>query len=164
MVNQKGQFPLDARVSTRVSGRTKRLLKKLKEKGHSENDVITYGALKLSDEPLLLDWEIGELDAEIKNLKSILFELENRKQAKLNRLKIINPKLIDDDTLNSMLVDSARDYAQEIFDSHGEGSCEMLEKRKNSVRVAGEEFGYDPSEFLDEVRVQLKNILSDNSV
>lgn len=164
MVNQKGQFPLDSKVSARVKGSTKRLLKKLKSRGHTESDVIEYGALKLAEEPLLLDWEIGELDLEIKSLKSKLFELENRKQAKLNRLKIIAPKLIDQDVLNNMLRESAHDFAQEIFDSHGGDSLSMIEKRRKSVRVAGEEFGYDPDDFLKEVRFQLENIMSDNDV
>ena len=164
MVNQKGEFPLDEKISARVKGSTKRLLKKLRSKGHTEADVIEYGALKLAEEPLLLDWEIGELDLEIKHLKSVLFDLENKKQAKLNRLKCIAPKLIDQDILNNMMVESAKDFAQEIFDSHKGNSLGMVEKRRKSVRVAGEELGYEPDVFVDEVVCQLKIILSDNDV
>lgn len=162
MVNQKGEFPLDAKVSARVKGSTKRLLKKLKQAGHTEGDVIDYAATQLAEEPILLEWEIGELDIKINFHDSESAKFKALKQAKMNRLRCIAPKRLDDETLQSMLVNSAREYAQEIFDSHGESSLEMLEKRKNSVKVFGDELGYDELEFLNEVRDQLKIICQTN--
>ena len=158
MVNQKGEFPLDAKISARVKSSTKRLLKKLKQSGHAESDVIEFAAKQLAEEPVLLEWEIGELEESIHYLESQLSDLKGKKQAKMNRLRCIAPKRLDEDVLHDMLVSSAKDCALEIFNSHGDNSLEMLEKRKNSVKVTGEEWGYDPIVFLDEVRTQLKLI------
>lgn len=158
MVNQKGEFPLDAKISARVKSSTKRLLKKLKQSGHAESDVIEYAAKQLAEEPILLEWEIGELDYDIHNLESQLSDLKGKKQAKMNRLRCIAPKRIDEDVLQDMMIASAKDFAKDIFNSHGEDSLEMLEKRKNAVRVTAKDWGYDPQKFLDEVRNQLKII------
>jgi len=151
-----GEFPLEEKVSVRVDGKTKRLLKKLKDKGHNEREVLTFGALKLADEPLLLEWEIGEMDVELSAMESALFALKSRKQAKLNRLKVIAPDKLDEATLNNLLVESAKEYAQEIVSAHGLDSLSMIEKRKKAVLVTGEEWGYDPQLFLDEVRNQIR--------
>lgn len=158
MVNQKGEFPLDSKVSARVKSSTKRLLKKLKQLGHTESDVIEYAAIQLAEEPILLEWEIGELDLEIHQLESELSELKGKKQAKMNRLRCIAPKRLDEDVLHDIMVASAKEYAEDIFKSHGDNSLVMLEKRKNSVKVVGEDWGYDPVLFLKEVRNQLKII------
>lgn len=169
MVNQKGEFPLDAKVSARVKSSTKRLLKTLKSKGHSESDVIEYAAMKLAKEPLLLEWEIGELDQQIANVESSLFELKSRRQAKLNRLKIINPEKIDNDVLNNLMVESAKDYAlsikQKMIKAYGNVDMGKLNNPSSvsSIRNTGEEWGYDPDKFLEEVKHQLK-LMSDNDV
>ncbi|MBO6274811.1 MAG: hypothetical protein J6M91_04615, partial [Methanobrevibacter sp.] len=115
MVNQKGEFPRSERVSVRVTPSTKRLLKKLKEMGYYESDVIDYAASRLAKEPILLEWEIGELKLKmIENEKEGL-ELKALHQAKLNRLKQIAPKMIDDDTLQSMMVEDAKDFVKDMI-------------------------------------------------
>ena len=166
MVNQKGEFPCDARISARVSGSTKRLLQKLKSKGHTEADVVEYAAKQLAKEPTLIDWEIGELDLEISALESKLYGLKSKRQAKLNRLKIIAPKMIDEDTLRGLMVDSAKEYASDIVNSRDNFSMDVLDNHiaKASIMSTGEEWGYDPILFLEEVRVQVKKLLSDNDV
>ena len=129
-----------------------------KSKGHTESDVIEYGAMKLADEPLLLDWEIGELDEQIHYYESILFNLKSKKQAKLNRLKIVNPKMIDEDTLSNMLVDSAKDYALSLVKGQDNFDMSRLENpvAKSSIMSTGKEWGYDELLFLEEVRKQVK--------
>lgn len=170
MVNQKGEFPLDAKVSARVKSSTKRLLKKLKDRGHHESDVIEFAAMKLADEPLLLDWEIGELDQQIADCESVLFELKSRKQAKLNRLKIVAPKMIDDDVLNNLMVESAKEYAisikEKMIVAYGKVDLEKLDNPASvsGIRNDGKEWGYDPDMFLEEVKAQLKIVMSDTSV
>lgn len=160
MVNQKGEFPMTARVSTRVPGSTKRLLKKLKQSGHSESDVIEYAAKQLSKEPVLLDWEIGEYDLQIAECEANLFELKAKRQAKLNRLKLIAPKMIDEDTMNNMLIESAKDYARTLVSSRDNFSVDLLDNptAKASVRSVGDEWGYDSGKFLVEVRKQVRLI------
>lgn len=161
---------MDAKVSARVKGSTKRLLKKLKSKGHTESDVIEYAALKLAEEPLLLDWEIGELDRLITNYESKLFELKSLRQAKLNRLKIIAPKMLDDDVLNGLLIESAREYAvsikEKMVNAYGKVDLGKLDNPHSisSIRNDGSEWGYDPDIFLEEVKNQLKILMSDNDV
>lgn len=168
MVNQKGEFPLDSKVSARVKSSTKRLLKKLKTKGHTESDVIEYAAKQLANEPILLDWEIGELDLRINVVESELYELKARKQAKLNRLKIVAPKMIDQDTMNNLMKESAKEYLDSIIESReklGEKlSFSDLDNHnaKNSIRATAREWGYDELAFLEEVLNQA--VLSDRVV
>lgn len=164
MVNKKGEFPRDAKVSARVKSSTKRLLKKLKDKGHHESDVIEYAAMKLADEPLLLDWEIGELDQEIADYESGLFELKSRRQAKLNRLKCIAPKMIDETTLSNMLVDSAKEYALSLVKGKDDFDLSRLDNpvAKRSIMSTGKEWGYDELKFLDEVRNQVRLLCQTN--
>lgn len=157
MVNKRKEFPLDAQVSARVTSKTKRLLKKLKQKGHTENDIIEYGALKLSDEPLLLDWEIGELKINIASLKSELHEKEALLEAKINRLKIIAPQLLDSAVLDKLLLESAKEYAKERYSARSskglECSVRMLDNNltKQEIKETGESFGFDGDLFLDAV-------------
>ena len=155
MVNQKGEFPMNARVSTRVHESTKRLLKSLP---YTEAEVIRIGAQYLADEGNLLAWQIGELKLEINEMKAKLHAKEAYLQAKENRLRVIAPKKLDAETLQSMLVESARDMAEEIFDGRGSDSLVALENStaKQSVMSRGRELGYDPLEFLIEVKNQLE--------
>ena len=156
MVNQKGEFPRDAKVSARVRSSTKRLLKQLKQKGHHESDVIEYAAKQLADEPILLEWEIGELDIQIADINKIQAELVARRQAKLNRLRCIAPKRIDEDTMRTMLLNAAKEIAKDIVDAHGDNSLVMIEKRKNSIKVTAKDLGFPPFEFFDEVKKQVE--------
>ena len=170
MVNQKGEFPRTERVSVRVTARTKRLLETLKKKGHSEADVIDYAASQLAKEPVLLEWEIGELELKMIDNEKEGLELKALHQAKLNRLKQIAPKLIDEDTLNSMMVESAKDYVKEMVRRAEKMDFVLSIEDFNNhdtirvIRSTGEEWGYNPDSFLDEVKKQAGIILSDISV
>lgn len=170
MVNQKGEFPRTERVSVRVTAKTKRLLETLKKKGHSEADVIDYAASQLAQEPILLEWEIGELKLKMIDNEKEGLELKALHQAKLNRLNQIAPKLIDEDTRNSMMVDSARDYVEDMIRRAKKMQFELsIEDFNNhetmkSIRSAGHEWGYDKEKFLDEVKKQAKILLSDKNV
>ncbi len=155
MVNQKGEFPKDARISARVHPSTKRLIKKL---NHTEAEIVDYAAKQLASEPILLEWEIGEIDLKVARLNSELYELEALKQAKLNRLKCISPERLDDETLANMLLESARECALDIVKNHEGCDVSILDNKThaNGVKAIGKEWGYDPYNFLSEVRNQLK--------
>ena len=150
MVNQKGEFPKDARISARVHPSTKRLIQKLK---HTEAEVVEYAAKQLAKEPILLEWEIGEIDLKLANLRAEEHQLEALKQAKLNRLKCISPERLDDETLHNMLVDSARECALEIMENHEDCDVSILDNRNhaNGVKAVGKEWGYDPHDFLKSI-------------
>lgn len=170
MVNQKGEFPTDARISARVKGSTKRLLKRLKEKGHTEASVVEYAARLLAEEPVLLEWEIGEIDLKLAELDSEKYSLESEKQAKLNRLRMIAPKRLDEDTLYNMMKSHAKDYVVDSINRANRfgKSINAGDFKKSSafssMRSYGEDLGYDPSKFADEVVVQAEILLSDNVV
>lgn len=155
MVNQKGEFPMKARVSTRVHESTKRLLKQLP---YTEAEVIKIGALYLADESNLLEWQIGEERLEIERMKAELHSKEALLRAKQNRLRMIAPKKLDEHTLKLMLEDAARDTAETIFNRYGKDSLENLENplAKSSIRSEGKDLGYDPEDFLVEVKNQLQ--------
>lgn len=155
MVNQKGEFPMKARVCTRVHESTKRLLKKLP---YTESEVIKIGAEYLADESTLLEWQIGEEKLEISQMKSTLHAKEAHLRAKQNRLRLIAPKKLDEDTLKLMLKEAARDMAETIFKERGVDSLVKLESplAKSSIRSQGKDVGYDPDDFLVEVKNQLQ--------
>ncbi|MBQ2651926.1 MAG: hypothetical protein IJF83_00065 [Methanobrevibacter sp.] len=155
MVNQKGEFPMKARVSTRVHESTKRLLKSLP---YTEAEVIRIGAQYLAEESNRLEWEIGELKAEISRIKSKVHSKEALLQAKQNRLRMVAPKKLDEETLRSMLVESARDFAEQIYKAHGDDSIVDIEKptAKSSVMREGRDLGYNQLDFLIEVKNQLQ--------
>lgn len=154
MVNQKGEFPMKARVCTRVHESTKRLLKKIP---YTEAEVIKIGAEYLADESTLLEWQIGEEQMEISKMKSALHAKEAHLRAKQNRLRLIAPKKLDKTTLKMMLEDSARDTAETIFNRYGGDCLERLENplAKSSIRSEGKDLGYDGDDFLVEVKNQL---------
>jgi len=155
MVNQKGEFPMKARVSTRVHESTKRLLKQLP---YTEAEVIKIGAEYLADESNLLKWEIGELDVDIEKLKSQLHAKEALRKAKQNRLRMIAPKQLDAETLQTMLEDAANDVADRIYSNYGEKSIGKLNTplAKSSIRSEGNDLGYNPEGFLIEVKNKLE--------
>ena len=155
MVNQKGEFPMKARVSTRVHESTKRLLKSLP---YTEAEVIRIGAQYLAEESNLLEWEIGELKEEISKMKSKVHAKESLLQAKQNRLRMVAPKKLDEETLRSMLVESAKDYAEQIYKAHGGDSIVAIENptAKSSIMSEGRELGYNQLDFLVEVKNQLQ--------
>lgn len=170
MVNQKGEFPLDAKVSARVKGSTKRLLKKLKKRGHHESDVIEYAARQLSNEPLLLEWEIDELELQMISLEKELVELRALHKAKLLRLKEVAPKRLDKETLNNLMLDNAKEFVEDIIkrnerlgnDLNIDDLCNP--KTLSHIRKYAEDLNYDPDEFSKEVFNQLRIRLSDNNV
>ena len=146
---------MKARVSTRVHESTKRLLKSLP---YTEAEVIKIGAEYLADESNLLAWQIGELKLEINDMKSELHAKEAYLQAKLNRLRVISPTKLDAETLQSMLVESARDMADEIYRSRGDDAIMAIENptAKSSIISEGRDLGYNGLDFLIEVKNQLQ--------
>ena len=150
-MNQKGEFPMKARVCTRVHESTKRLLKSLP---YTEAEVIKIGAQHLADESNLLSWQIGELKLEIAKLKSEVHSRESKLQAKQNRLRMIAPQKLDQETLQFLLVESASDLAEVIFNRHGLDSLKHIELNtaKASVISEGRELGYNGLDFLVEVK------------
>lgn len=146
---------MKARVSTRVHESTKRLLKSLP---YTEAEVIRIGAQYLAEESNRLEWEIGELKAEISRIKSKVHSKEALLQAKQNRLRMVAPKKLDEETLRSMLVESARDFAEQIYKAHGDDSIVDIEKptAKSSVMREGRDLGYNQLDFLIEVKNQLQ--------
>lgn len=155
MVNQKGEFPMKARVSTRVHESTKKLLKSLP---YTEAEVIRIGALYLAEEANMLEWEIGELKSEISQMKSDVHSKESLLHAKQNRLRMVAPKKLDEETLRSMLVESAKDYAEQIYKAHGDNSIVAIENptAKSSIMSTGRDWGYNQLDFLIEVKNQLQ--------
>ena len=169
MVNQKGEFPRDAKVSARVHGSTKRLLKKLREKGHHESDVIEYAAKQLASEPLLLEWEIDELELQMISLEKELVEIRALHKAKLLRLKEIAPKRLDKETLNNLMLDNAKEFAEDIIKRNERFNNDLNiddlhnPKTISHIREYAENLDYDPDEFSKEVFNQLIIQLSDNN-
>lgn len=151
------EFPREEHITARVSGKTKRKLKTLP---YSYAEVLTIGADYLSKEINLLEYEKGELEIDIAGLRKEIAKKEEELHNINNRIRIVNPRKLDKETLESLINDTALDYAQEIFDAHGVDSVERIERRmgKRSIFSKAEEWGYDQGKFMKLVRLHVQNL------
>ena len=158
--------PKDERISARVSSSTIRQLSKLP---YSYGEVLEIGAEHLSNEKNRLSWEKGELELEIASLRKKLAEREAKLVAINNRLRVIDPHLLDKETLTGLIEFAANDFALEVYSVHGVGSLDRIgiDKIKHSVYSTAREWGYDADNFYNLVVDQLKKLchtgMSDNS-
>lgn len=148
----------DVKVSARITSRTKRQIDLLKKYNLSE--IISIGAEYLSTESNKLTFEKGELELEIAELKSELHEKEAHLTAINNRLRIIAPRELDEETLRKMLVESAVETAERIFRMHGVDSLEKMStgRSRNSLRAMADDLGFDEEDFLAEVEIQIRKM------
>lgn len=157
MVNQKGEFPKSEIINMRVHPRIKR---KAKELPFSYAEIFEVGIDNLAKEIDLLMFQKGELEMEISTLKKDVHSMEAKLTAINNRIRIINPTKLDKETLDVLINDSASDYAQTIFDAHGENSLERvhLDQGRHAVLSTAREWGYDGTKFFNLVEVYLKKL------
>ncbi|WP_091698998.1 hypothetical protein [Methanobrevibacter gottschalkii] len=157
MVNQKGEYPKSEVINMRVHPRIKR---KAKELPYSYAEIFEIGCDKLAKEINLLMYQKGELELDIANLKKEVHSKEANLTAINNRIRIINPRKLDKETLDGLINDSARDYATDIFNAHGENSLMRIEldQAKHAVLTTAREWGYDGTKFLNLVRDNLKKL------
>ena len=140
-------FPKECRVSARVSGKTYRLLKEIP---YSYGEILAVGAEYMASETERLKWEKGELEVDIENLKKQLHENERHLKAINNLLRLKSPKSLNPDELQELIKDAAKDYADEIYNTHEENSLERIQNKniQASVHRIARDLGYDPNEFL----------------
>ena len=157
MVNQNGEFPMDQRVSIRLHISEK---KQAQDLPFTFREIFIYGMRALSHEETMLKFRIGERERSLAEMKSEVHRLEALLSADKNRLRMIAPAELDESTLSSMIVDSAREYAESIFHRHGEYSLRSIENNvaKSSIRSEGRELGYDGESFLIEVKNYLEEL------
>ena len=149
MVNQKGEFSKSDIINMRVHPRIKR---KAKELPFTYGEIFEVGIENLSKEIDRLMYKKGELELDIAELKKEIHAKEANLTAINNRIRIINPTKLDKETLDVLINDSARDYAQTIFDAHGVDSLERINKldqAKHTILSTAREWGYDGTKFLE---------------
>lgn len=151
----KEEFPRDHHITARISGRTKRKIQKLP---YSYGDILEIGAEYVSKEINRLEWEKGELELELAELRKLTAEKEAKLHITNNRIRIVNPRKLDKDTLNDLISDTALDYAREIFDAHGKDSLKRIDSKvaKSSIFETAKEWGYDQLRFSELVRKHLE--------
>lgn len=156
-MNMNGEFPMDQRVSIRLHVSEKNQAKDLP---FTYREIFIYGMRALSHEETMLKFRIGERERSLAEKKSEVHRLEALLSADKNRLRMIAPDEVDESTLSSMLVDSAKEYAESIFNRHGEQSLRHIENSvaKSSIRSEGRELGYDGEKFLIEVKNYLEEL------
>lgn len=152
--------PKTEMVTARVSSKTKRQLSKLP---YSVAEVLEIGAEYVSSESNKLDFEKGELELEISRLKKVISEKEHKLTAINNRLRIIAPSKVDEETLQKLLVSAAKNYANDLIATYDDMDIETVLYRlehvplaKSSIRSVGEEWGFDSEKFLVEVKNHLE--------
>lgn len=140
-------FPKEYRVSARVTGKTYRLLKEIP---YSYGEILAFGADYMASEIQRLKWEKGELEVDIEDLKKQLHEKKGHLKAVNNRLRFKSPQSLNPDELQELIQDAAKEYADEVYDTHKENSLERIknEKIQMSVHRTARWWGYDPNEFL----------------
>ena len=90
----KEEFPRDHHITARISGRTKRKIQKLP---YSYGDILEIGAEYVSKEINRLEWEKGELELELAELRKLTAEKEAKLHITNNRIRIVNPRKLDKD-------------------------------------------------------------------
>lgn len=157
MVNQNGEFPLEEVISIRLHASER---KRAKDLPQTYREIFLYGLNALSNEQVRLKFEIGRLEKIVAEEESKVNANKSLLAAKKNRLRMIAPKELDEDTLASMLVDSARECAMAIFNRHGKGSIIKIENSlaKQSIKSEGRDLGYDEESFFVEVKNQLEEL------
>lgn len=165
-MNMNGEFPMDQRVSIRLHISEK---KQAQDLPFTYREIFMYGLRALSHEETMLKFSIGSLEETLAEKEAEVYSLKALVSAKKNRLRMIAPQELDESTLRSMLVDSAREYASSIFNRHGGHSLRSIESSvaKSSIRSEGRELGYDGEKFLVEVKNYLEDlcqtVVSDSS-
>ena len=156
VVNQNGEFPMDQRVSIRLHISEK---KQAQDLPFTYREIFMYGLRALSNEETMLKFSIGAIEERLADKESDVHSLRALLAAKKNRLRMIAPHELDESTLKSMLLDSAREYAESIFNRHGDDSLRHLESHvaKSSIRSEGRDLGYDGEKFL----IEVKNLLEE---
>ena len=156
-MNQKGEFPLDEVISIRLHASEK---KRSKDLPMTYREIFIYGLNSLSDEKTRLKFEIDNLKESIFQDESELNADKSLLAAKKRRLRMIAPAELDDSTLASMLVDSAKEYAFSIFNRYGENAILKIENHlaKQSIRSEGRDLGYNEDDFFIEVKNQLEDL------
>lgn len=157
LVNQNGEFPMDQRVSIRLHISEK---KQAQDLPFTYREIFMYGLHALSHEETMLKFDIGSLEESLAEKEADVHSLRALLAAKKNRLRMIAPQELDESTLKSMLIDSAREYAVSIFKRHGEESLCRIESSaaKSSIRSEGRDLGYDGEKFLVEVKNYLEEL------
>lgn len=156
-MNMNGEFPLEEVITIRLHASEK---KRAKDLAQTYREIFTYGLNALSDEKVRLKFEIGRLEESVAKEESKVNADKSLLAAKKNRLRMIAPKELDENTLASMLVDSARELALSIFNRYGDDSILKIESSlaKQSIRSEGRELGYDEDSFFVEVKNQLEDL------
>lgn len=152
-----GEFPKEDTITIRVHA---------SEKQKAQNIPFTYyeifkvGLDHLSKEIHQLEERKSVLEVKIADNQAILSENIAELTAINNRIRIIAPSRLDKDTLNQMINDAARDYAQEIYNAHGNESLIRLDgdMARHSVLETGREWGYDGNTFFNLVKKYLKEL------
>lgn len=149
--------PKDEIISFRTHPKYKRQSQKLP---CTYEDIFLAGLIHLSKEINLLEHEKGELELEKANLEERVSQINTRVTEINNRIRVIAPKRLDKETLDVMINDAAKEYAQDIFASWGADSLSKLqvERLKKTVIHCGRDWGYDGSKFLKLVEEHLKEL------
>lgn len=152
-----GEFPMDQRVSIRLHISEK---KQAQDLPFTYREIFVYGLRALSNEETMLKFSIGSLEESLAEKEADVHSLKALLSAKKNRLRMIAPHELDESTLRSMLVDSAREYAISIFNRHGIDSLRKIEgdMAKSSIRSEGRDLGYDGGKFFVEVKNYLEEL------
>jgi len=156
-MNMTGEFPLEEVISIRLHASER---KRAKDLSQTYREIFLYGLNALSNEQVRLKFEIGKLEEKVATGEAKVNADKSLLAAKKNRLRLIAPAELDEDTLASMLVESAREYAQTIFNRHGNDSIIKIEGHlaKQSIKSEGRDLGYNEDSFFIEVKNQLEEL------
>lgn len=150
-----GEFPKEETITIRLHASEK---KKARDIPFTYYEIFRLGLNHLAKEINQLEERKSVLESKIADEEAVLSADLAELTAINNRIRVIAPSKLDKNTLNEMMDAAARDYAQEIFDSHGVDSLTRLELdvARHSVFETAREWGYDGSAFLKLVMGYLK--------
>ncbi|MDO5849279.1 MAG: hypothetical protein Q4P18_07075 [Methanobrevibacter sp.] len=146
------RYPKEARVSIRTTDDLKRKSQIVKGSSrYTDEDFWRIGMEKLASRMDCLEFEKGEKELEIANLKSQLYKKESELCNINNEIRVIEPRKLNDLELASLIGEVSHGYAKRVFDGYGENALEQVcsDGGKSAVLSYGRKNGFDANSFLE---------------
>ena len=157
MGNMQGEFPKDDTITIRLHASEKKIAREIP---FSYYEIFKTGLDHLSKEINRLEQRKDELTCLIAEHNEITSTYEKELAMINNRIRVIAPSKLDQDTLDKLINESTKEYAEAIFNAHKMNSLDRvkLEQPKHAIFLTARERGYDGNKFYELVVEHLNDM------
>lgn len=148
MGNMHGEFPKEDTITIRLHASEKKIAREIP---FSYYEIFKAGLDHLAKEINMLEKRKDELTCLIAENNEATAKYEKELAWINNRIRVIAPSKLDQDTLDKMINESTKEYAEAIFNAHKMKSLERvkLEQPKHAIFSTARERGYDGNKFYE---------------